>query len=362
VRAGLTVRLVTPAAPGSRSGNRVTADRWAAMMEELGCRVTIEQSGSGSESGSGSDSGAGSGSGSGAGAGSDSGSGSGSGSESGSADLLVALHARRSHGEVMRFASSSPGRPIVVGLAGTDVYGDIPAGNPEALEAVARADRIVALQRRAAAALPENARARVRVIHQSCRLPAPMPAFEPAPAPGRFRVAVVAHLRAVKDPLAAAEAAAILPPATQVEILHVGDPLDAALAAAARRASAAAGTRYRWLGPVARERALALVAGSDLLCLTSLAEGGANVVTEALACGTPVVSSRIEGSLGLLGEDYPGFFDAGDRAGLAALLARAAADVDFTAELGRRCRALAHLADPATELAGWRELLDEVAP
>lgn len=322
------MRVVTPAPPGSRSGNRVTAERWAAMIARLGCKVGLEVSSAAVPD----------------------------------ADVLVALHARRSHAAVMAFARSAPGRPIVVGLAGTDVYGDVPAGNAEALESIARAHRIVALQPRAARMLPEAARRRVRVIYQSCALPEPMPVFEPAPGPVRFRVAVVSHLRAVKDPLAAAEAAALLAADSPVEIVHVGDALDPQLAYRARRASAAEGARYRWLGPVPRERALALIAASDLFCLTSLAEGGANAVTEALACATPVVSSRIEGSLGILGEGYPGLFEAGDRAGLAALLERAAADAAFTADLARRCRALAPLADPATELAGWRALLDEIAP
>jgi len=293
------------------------------MLERLGCRVLLRVSGSGA------------------------------GSEP--ADLLVALHARRSHAAIAEFARA--GGRIVVGLAGTDVYGDLPGGSPEVLESLGLADRIVALQRRVAAALPAPLRENVRVIYQSCELPA-LPVFEPAA--GRFRVALVAHLRAVKDPLAAAEAAALLPESSPIEIAHVGDALDPALAARARAASA--GGRYRWLGPVARERALALVAQSQLLCLTSLAEGGANAVTEALACGTPVVSSRIDGSLGILGEDYPGFFEPGDRAGLAALLERAAADGAFLADLARRCRELAPLADPATELASWRALLDELCP
>ncbi len=320
------MRVVTPAAPGSRSGNRVTAERWAAMLTLLGCDVTLETGASG-----------------------------------GAADVLVALHARRSHAAVMEFARAAPGRPIVVGLAGTDVYGDVPAGDADALDSIARADRIVALQPRAARMLPEAARHRVRVIYQSCALPDPMPVFEPAAAPGRFRVAVVSHLRAVKDPLAAAEAAALLADDSPIEIVQVGDPLDPLLAGRARRASDGDG-RYRWLGPVARERALALVASSDLFCLTSLAEGGANAITESLACGTPVVSSRIEGSLGILGDDYPGLFEAGNRAALAALLERAAADAAFTADLAQRCRTLAPLADPATELSGWRALLDEIAP
>lgn len=322
----MNVRLVTPAPPGSRSGNRVTAERWAATLERLGCRVAIEVSGS---------------------------------TAGDAADLLIALHARQSHAAIDEFARATPGRPIVLGLGGTDVYGDLQAGNRDVLDSIARANRIVVLQRRAGAVLPEAARRRVRVIHQSCELPPVLPRFDPPPPPGRFRVAVVSHLRAVKDPLAAAEAADRLAADSSIEIVHVGDPLDPDLAERARRASTA---RYRWLGSVDRDRALALIAQSRLLCLTSLAEGGANVVTEALACGTPVVSSRIEGSLGLLGEDYPGLFDPGDRAQLAALLERAETDRAFTAELGRRCAELSRLADPAVELAAWRALLDELQP
>jgi len=49
------------------------------------------------------------------------------------------------------------------------------------------------------------------------------------------------------------------------------------------------------------------------ICLvTPQLEGGANVISEALALGVPVLSSCIGGSLGLLGADYAGYFRAGD--------------------------------------------------
>ena len=51
-------------------------------------------------------------------------------------------------------------------------------------------------------------------------------------------------------------------------------------------------------------------------------EGGANVVSEAIAVGVPVVGVAHPGSVGLLGEDYPGYFPVGDTEGLAALLRR----------------------------------------
>ena len=58
-------------------------------------------------------------------------------------------------------------------------------------------------------------------------------------------------------------------------------------------------------------------------------EGGANVVSEALAAGVPVLCSRISGSIGLLGEDYSGYFEVGDTAGLTELMLKCEQDKSF---------------------------------
>jgi glycosyltransferase involved in cell wall biosynthesis len=94
--------------------------------------------------------------------------------------------------------------------------------------------------------------------------------------------------------------------------------------------------------------------------VTSLAEGGANVVTEAIACTVPVISSRIDGSIGLLGDDHPGYFTPGDSDELSALLLRVEQDAAFAAELRERSRRLAPLVDPAVEVECWRALLEEL--
>ena len=78
------------------------------------------------------------------------------------------------------------------------------------------------------------------------------------------------------------------------------------------------------------------------------------------SCGTPAVSSRIDGSIGILGADYPGYFEAGDAGGLAALLQRCAADAGLLAELTARVRALAPLVAPAAEREAWRALVAEL--
>ncbi|HET9622976.1 MAG TPA: glycosyltransferase, partial [Kofleriaceae bacterium] len=118
---------------------------------------------------------------------------------------------------------------------------------------------------------------------------------------------------------------------------------------------------WQWCGARPRRDAQRVLAGAELLVLTSRSEGGANVVTEAIAADVPVLSTRIAGSLGILGDDYPGYFDVGDAAGLARLLARAEHDPGFRAELRRRLAALRPLVAPAHERACWHDLLHGLA-
>jgi glycosyltransferase involved in cell wall biosynthesis len=106
--------------------------------------------------------------------------------------------------------------------------------------------------------------------------------------------------------------------------------------------------------------ALAVRAASSLLILTSRSEGGANAVTEAIAAGVPVLSTRIDGSIGILGDDYPGYYPVGDVAALAALLRRCEDEPAFLADLGARVLALQPLVEPARERASWRELVEEL--
>ena len=75
--------------------------------------------------------------------------------------------------------------------------------------------------------------------------------------------------------------------------------------------------------------------------------------------GVPVLASRIAGSVGILGEDYPGYFEVGNTRELAALLGRAENDEAFLTELRARCLQLAPLFDPKKEEDSWRGLLAE---
>jgi glycosyltransferase involved in cell wall biosynthesis len=117
--------------------------------------------------------------------------------------------------------------------------------------------------------------------------------------------------------------------------------------------------RYRWLGALPHGRALAWMARSHALVVSSLMEGGANVIAEAARVGTPVLASRVSGNVGMLGRRYPGYYPVRDQSALAALLVRAASDGKFLGRLQRALRERRHLFAPAAERRSLAVVLDE---
>jgi putative glycosyltransferase (TIGR04348 family) len=314
-----SIGLVTPAPPKSQLGNRVTAERWAKCLRGLGHRVAIVHTYDGQPF-----------------------------------DLLVALHARKSYPAIARFHRAFPKRPLIVALTGTDLYHDLQRSS-RAMQSLSLATRLVILQTQAIQELPGRYRSKAKVIYQS---------VEPIhrrtrPRPDVFEVCVLGHLRPVKDPFRTALAARQLPATSRVEIVQIGAALSPSMQ---RRAEHLQRTqpRFRWLGELPRHRALAVLARCRLLVLTSKMEGGANAVCEALALQVPILSSRIGGTLGILGSDYPGYFPVGDTSALSALLRRAECDSSFLELLRQHCAAKRHLVDPVRENGSWRSLLLEL--
>jgi putative glycosyltransferase (TIGR04348 family) len=315
----MRILVVTPAARGSRTGNRVTALRWAGILRSLGHRVRVAPSYEGQR-----------------------------------CEVLVALHARKSAPSIARFGEDRPRGRLVVTMTGTDLYDDL-SRSEEARRSVALASRVVVLQPLGVAALPREARAKARVIVQS----APSPA-RTSPAGDGFQACQLAHLREVKAPFLGAAAVRLLPVSSRIHLVHAGAPLDDGAGDRARE-EMRDNPRYRWLGPRPRAAALRLLAASRVLVVTSRLEGGANVVSEAIACGVPVLSTRIAGSVAVLGENYPGYFPVGDAGALAELLLRAEEDEAFHAALTARIDALKPLVSVHRERAAWRSLLAELA-
>jgi glycosyltransferase involved in cell wall biosynthesis len=77
-------------------------------------------------------------------------------------------------------------------------------------------------------------------------------------------------------------------------MLAGGGPERARLEALARELGVA--DRVRFLGPLPQEQLVDYYGAADALVLASSREGWANVLLEAMACGTPVVASRVWGT------------------------------------------------------------------
>ena len=315
----MRIQIVTPATAGSTHGNRITAVRWAGILKQLGHRVSITQTYDGNAT-----------------------------------DLLVALHARRSYQSIKRFHQQHPDLPIVVALTGTDVYRDLKT-DPGAMESLEIASSIVALQPKALERLKRNVRGKARVIYQSVE---PRKKTQSRSA-NHFDVCVIAHLRPVKDPFRAALAARLLPATSRIRILQIGKAMTDSMRKRAQ-AEATRNPRYRWLGELSKSQAERYLVRSRICVLSSRLEGGANVLSEAIVAGVPVLASRIDGNTGILGDDYPGLFDAGDTHALSRLLHRAETDATFLNDLRTRTKRLAHLFDRKRETQAWSELSNEL--
>jgi putative glycosyltransferase (TIGR04348 family) len=313
----LRVLIVTPAAPGSRNGNRTTAERWARHLRALGHRTQIAVEWDGRD-----------------------------------CDVLIALHARRSHAAIKAWKAAHPERPLVVVLTGTDLYRDI-RHDAEARASLRLADRMVVLQTKGLDELNAAQRAKTRVIFQSVHA-----VRRQATPRSYFLVTVIGHLREEKDPFRAARALAHLPQ-SKIRIVHLGKAMTPEMGRQAR-ALMRADPRYRWRGELDHGATMRWLARSHAMVISSRMEGGAHVVSEAIGIGVPVIASAIAGNIGLLGERYPAYFPFADETALAARLARAQSDPAWLAKLGAAVRARRRRVDPATERAGIARLLDDL--
>jgi putative glycosyltransferase (TIGR04348 family) len=307
------VCIVTPGTRTANNGNWRTAARWSQMLRDR-YKVIVQTEWRGERS-----------------------------------DAMIALHARRSAASIDAFRQSHAAGLAVV-LTGTDLYRDLPDSR-EAARSIELADHIVVLQDDALRLLAPAARAKAVVIFQSASRLA-----RRAKARGRLDCVAVGHLRDEKDPRTIFRAWAKLAPDAPIFMRHIGAPLDAALAAEAR-AFAKRDPRYRYVGALPHGLTRAAIAKAHVLVHPSIAEGGANVIVEAVMSGTPVIASRISGNVGMLGAGYPGFFEAGDESGLARRLVEALESRDFMRRLQSGCSERRLLFSPAGEARAIRKVV-----
>ena len=231
----MRVLMVTPAPRGSRSGNRLTALRWAVHLRALGHEVELHDAAEVDVALAG--------------------------------DLLIALHAEKSAGALHRWCEREDAPPAVLVMTGTDLYATDELSDV-ALESCDRADRIVVLHPGALDRLPADLHARVHCIPQS----AVAPRAPRARQDDRFLALSLAHLRPVKDPLLLARAARLVPRDSRLLAQLAGASADDDFADLVR-AEERDNERFQWIGALQHKDAMERLASADLLVVTSRNEG-----------------------------------------------------------------------------------------
>lgn len=309
--------IVTPALADANNGNWQTARRWGRMLSGA-YRVRLASTWDG-----------------------------------GDEDVMVALHARRSAASVTQWRTLRPAAPLIVVLTGTDLYRDIES-DTSARASLEAADRLIVLNQLGAESLPKGLNSKARVVLQSCT------ARKTLPKTGQhLRALMVGHLRAEKSPQTYFDAARQLKGRPDVLLDHVGAALDPAIGALAG-ALTAENPRYRWLGGLPHAATRRRIQAAHLLVHPSRMEGGAHVVIEAVRSGTPVLASRIDGNVGLLGENYDGYFPVDNASALATLLQRLRDEPAKLNHLQQQCGERAPLFEPTRESANLHALIGEL--
>lgn len=314
------ITLITPAPSGSRAGNRATADRWASLLEKAGHQVSVVTEYKGAP-----------------------------------CDLFIALHAWRSHDAIQTFRKCWPETPLVLALTGTDIYRHQQEYPLPTRASMAAADVLIGLHALVSEDIPEEFAGKLLTLYQSANeVP---PAANKLAATETFDVCVIGHLREEKDSLRAAMAARLLPDESRVRILNAGKSHNADWQAMAEQ-EMAANSRFQWLGELDERGTQNLMAQCQLMVVSSVMEGGANVVSEACRAGLPILASDIPGNRGLLGNNYEGYFPAKDHAALAKLLQKAESDTGYLERLTQQVSELAPLFTPENEQRSLERALE----
>ncbi len=313
----MEISLISPAAAQSTSGNYTTAMRWKRILQALGHRVHLEQQYSGQK-----------------------------------CDLMIALHAWRSAQSIENFKYLHKDKPLVVALTGTDIYRYIHTHPQQTLASMKHANQLVGLHDEVRNAIPRQFWKKLNVIFQASTLK-PIRRLKNL---ANFDVCVAGHLRAEKDPLRVAYAVRSVPQSSQLRVRHFGRAHTTDWQRDARLETCR-NSRYHWFGEVSHSLLRRELTKCKLLVLPSRMEGGANIISEAITGHVPVIASCIEGSTGLLGRNYQGYFDPENTQQLRKMLLQCERQQAFYQTLRRQCHARLPLFSPAREKHRWQQLL-----
>ena len=213
---------------------------------------------------------------------------------------LIDAHYFYPDGVAAAMVGRALGKPVVITARGSDVHliGGYARSRRMILEAAERSQAVVtvceALKHQLVSLGARDDK--ITVLRNGVDLkqfyPEERAAARAAYGMTRFSLVSVGHLIPRKGHELVVEAMAGLPDA---QLLIAGSgPGEEGLRSLAARLGVA--DRVRLLGSLTQDQLRSLYAGADCLVLASSREGWANVLLEAMACGTPVVASAVDGT------------------------------------------------------------------
>ncbi|MEM7400465.1 MAG: glycosyltransferase, partial [Pseudomonadota bacterium] len=223
------------------------------------------------------------------------------------------------------------------------------------LRSIELADKLITLHNIADLVIPKEYHYKVHVIYQS----ADFLKRKINKNKKNFDVCVIGHLREEKDPLRAAYAVRKLPISSRIRVKQYGKAHTEIWAQRAEK-EMQINSRYKWYGEVPHWKINQLYASADIMVLSSKMEGGANVISEACAAGMPVIASKIDGTIGLLGKTYPGYYPYADTTALKNALLKAESDTKYLKDLTQSCKAKANLFTYTREKNSMNKLLNDL--
>jgi putative glycosyltransferase (TIGR04348 family) len=304
-----SIVIISPALQDANNGNWQTAKRWAQMLgKQHRTRIAKQWHRAGGTSD----------------------------------EIMIALHARKSYDSILAWHAQHGSRGLIVALTGTDLYRDI-LTEPKAQASLDMAGQLIVLQELGVLSLPKQHHAKTSVVFQSTTSRKTLVKTDK-----RLNTVMVGHLRDEKMPQTLFEAARLLKDDKAIRITHIGAGLDEELAQDAMNTEALC-AGYTWSRGLKHAQTRAKIQRAHVLVHTSKMEGGAHVIMEAVCSGTPVIASRMDGNVGMLGTGYDGYFPVGDAAALAAMLRRCRNEPSFLDHLSSQCALRAPLFSPERE-------------
>lgn len=302
----------------SSKGNSVCAHRTLAVFEKLGHQLTFSENAS----------------------------------ESDEFDFAIVQHAKRSE----HLVSSLHGKiPVVLIITGTELLLDA----EDIATSLKLADFIVVTSQQIGETLQRDFSEKIRVIPRSVLLPDNFEVYRSDDFRDSNIVTVIGHLRDVKRPATIADAMRLLAADSKLTVHHYGAALTPEMETWARNESQT-NERFQWQGEASRLDVLKAITKSLLTVNSSIVEGGANTIAESIVAGIPVLATPIAGNIGLLGEDYPGYFAIDDAAELAEQLTLVEQRGSFYETLVSHTERLRPQFHIDQETAAWKQLVEEL--